>query len=99
MRGRRSALKVVITSQDKAQLEQWLRAQSTPLGLARRAWAVLLLNAGQSLIGVSRQVGMGERHVRKWGRRFQERGLDGLLDAHRSGRPPVFSPRGGSLSG
>ena len=99
MRGRRSALKVELDEQDKAQLVRWLRAQNTPFGLARRAWAVLLVAGGQSLAGAGRQVGMAERHVRKWVRRFMQQGVAGLSDAHRSGRPPVFSPRGGSVFG
>ncbi|KAB8315238.1 helix-turn-helix domain-containing protein [Tolypothrix campylonemoides VB511288] len=42
---------------------------------------------------------MGERHIRKWARRFIDKGIDGLYDAKRPGRPPVFSPSGGIVSG
>jgi transposase len=37
-------------------------------------------------------VGLAERHVRKWIYRFRDRGIEGLSDAKRTGRPPVFSP-------
>jgi hypothetical protein len=37
--------------------------------------------------------------VCKWGVRFRKKRLRGLLDLHRSGRPPRFSPRGGRAPG
>ncbi len=42
---------------------------------------------------------MGERHLRKWARRFIEQGVAGLYDSQRPGRPPVFSPSSGNVSG
>jgi Winged helix-turn helix len=99
MRGRKSKLKVVLDERSRSELKGWLRAQRTPVGLAKRAWAILLVAQGESLVGAGRQVGMAERHVRKWVNRFLERGTKGLFDGKRPGRPPVFSPRSGSASG
>lgn len=99
MRGRKSALKVVIDEANRAELVGWLRAQKTPVGLAKRAWAMLLLAGGASFVGVARQVGMAERHVRKWTQRFLRDGPSGLRDGKRTGRPPVFFPRGSDPSG
>jgi len=56
-----------------------------PQGLAKRARAILLLGDGLST-QTSLQVGMGERHLRKWARRFIERGVEGLYDSKRPGR-------------
>lgn len=99
MRGRKSALKVVMDERVRAELEGWLRAQKTPAGLAKRAWAMLLLADGESFVGAGRQVGMAERHVRKWAKRFLRAGPQGLRDGKRTGRPPVFSPRRGRAPG
>ncbi|MFB3893433.1 MAG: helix-turn-helix domain-containing protein [Phycisphaerae bacterium] len=99
MQGRRTALIVRIDDATRSLLQSWLRATKTPQGLAKRARAMLLLADGQSYAATARQVSMRERHVRKWAKRFLRDGPDGLSDAPRSGRPPVFSPRGGDPSG
>lgn len=67
--------------------------QKTPVGLAKRARAVLLLAEGESFSQTSEWVGLGERHLRKWARRFTEQGVEGLQDRPRPGRVPVFSPQ------
>src|SRR5271157_6290096 len=99
MQGRRTALIVRMDDDTREQLLSWVRATKTPVGLARRAWALLLLASGQSYAATARQVGMRERHVRKWAKRFLRAGPSGLRDAPRSGRPPVFSPRSRGASG
>jgi Winged helix-turn helix len=99
MRGRKSALRVVLDEPTRTELMAWLRAQKTPVGLAKRAWAILLVSQGHGFAGAGRQVGMAQRHVRKWVVRFVRDGLRGLFDGQRPGRPPVFSPRSGSASG
>ena len=99
MQGRRTALIVRIDDATREMLLFLLRATKTPQGLAKRAWAMLLLGGGQSYAATARQVSMRERHVRKWAKRFLRDGPAGLHDAPRSGRPPVFSPRSGHPSG
>jgi len=95
MRGRRPAVTVEVSEAVRQALEGWLRATSTPLGKARRARAILLLADGVSYVETARLVGLADRHVRKWVRRFVRDGLDGLEDLPRSGRPPAFPPAGG----
>ena len=99
MKGRKTALVVRMDDAAREQLELWLRATKTPHGLARRAQAMLSLSEGHSYAATARQVGMRERHVRKWAKRFLRDGPAGLHDAPRSGRPPVFSPRSSGASG
>jgi hypothetical protein len=99
MQGRKTALIVRMDDATREQLLSWLRATKTPVGLAKRAWAMLLLADGASYAGTARQVDLRERNVRKWAKRFLRDGLGGLFDAKRSGRPPIFSPRSGHPSG
>ncbi|MGQ9652213.1 MAG: helix-turn-helix domain-containing protein [Phycisphaerae bacterium] len=47
---------------------------------------------GYSYTATARQVGSAIRHVRKWAKRFLERGLAGLRDDKRTDRPTVFFP-------
>ena len=99
MQGRRSAIRIVVDDHTRATLTGWLRKQKTPVALAKRARAMLLLAAGHSFAATARQVDLRERHVRKWALRFVTRGIEGLYDKKRPGRQPVFSPSGGHVRG
>ena len=94
MRGRKTALCVVLTADEEAQLKRILRCTTTSLGLARRYRAVLEVANGIPLTHVARLVDLTEKHVRKWVQRFLQDRLDGLRDRPGRGRKPVFSPRG-----
>lgn len=97
MRGRKPKLIIELDEPTKANLQALVRSQKTPVGLARRARAILLLAEGQPFLHTAKQVGLAERHVRKWAKRFVQHGQAGLIDLPRPGRQPVFSP-GGSYS-
>jgi hypothetical protein len=94
MRGRHSALCVQLSPEERVQIEHWLRSTTTPVGLARRAKALLLVSQGHRLIEAARRAGLAERHVRKWLTRFIDQGLQGLQDRKGRGRKPSFSPCG-----
>lgn len=95
MQGRHSAIHIAMHDNIRATLTGWLRKQKTPVGLAKRARAMLLLADGSSLAATARQVELRERHVRQWALRFVAQGIEGLYDKKRPGRRPVFSPGGG----
>jgi hypothetical protein len=95
MRGRKSSLVVSLSPQERQVLEYRLRCTTTPLGLARRCGAILAVADGFSLAGAARQVGLTEKHVRKWVQRFLASRLEGLKDRQGRGRRPAFSPLGG----
>lgn len=99
MRGRISSIKISLTSEQRESLESLLRRQKTPVGLAKRARTVLLLSEGKSFSQTSERVGLGERHLRKWARRFIEQGVEGLQDRPRPGRVPVFPPSSSVVPG
>lgn len=97
MQGRTSAIRIEIDDPTRATLAGWLRRQKTPVGLAKRARAMLLLAEGYSFAATARQVELRERQVRKWALRFGTYGLEGRYDKNRPGRQPVFSPGGGGV--
>jgi hypothetical protein len=99
MRGRKSSLVVTLSPQERQVLESRLRCTPTPLGLARRCQAILAVADGLPLAGAARQVGLTEKHVRKWVQRFLGSRLEGLKDRPGRGRKPVFSPLGGPARG
>ena len=99
MRGRKTSLRVVLTEEERSQLEQGLRSTTTPLGLARRYRTIVEVAGGTPLSHVARLVDLTEKHVRKWVQRFLAERLDGLRDRPGRGRKPVFSPRGRDVRG
>jgi hypothetical protein len=56
MQGRHSAIHLEMDDHTRATLTGWLRKQKTPVGLAKRARAILLLADGYSLAATARQV-------------------------------------------
>ena len=96
MRGQKTSLIVLLTSEERQQLEHWTRSSTLPAGKVRRAHAVLLVSQGVPLVETGRRVGLTERNVRKWIKRFLSQRLAGLDDLPRPGRPKVFSPGGGA---
>lgn len=99
MRGRKTSLRVLLTPEERSELEQRLRPTTTSLGLARRCRAILEVADGLPLVEVARLVDLTEKHVRKWVRRFLADRLAGLRDRPGRGRKPVFSPRGRDARG
>jgi hypothetical protein len=99
MQGRHSAIGIAIDAHTRTTVTGWLRKQKTPVGLAKRAQAMLRLAEGQTYAATARHVGLRERHGRKWALRFVAQGLEGLSDQKRPGRRPVFSPCGGVVCG
>jgi Helix-turn-helix domain len=95
MRGRRSALVVLLTDDEQATLQHWCRSTSTPVGLVRRAQMILAVADGQRFTQAAHQAGLTEKHGRKWVNRFLQERLDGLYDKPGRGRKPVFSPGSG----
>jgi hypothetical protein len=99
MRGQKTSLIVLLTSEERSELERWVRSSTMPAGRVRRARAILLVSEGVPLVETGRRVGLAERHVRKWVKRFLNSRLAGLDDLPRPGRRPSFSPTGGSAHG
>ena len=87
---------ISLSGQQRHDLLRLARAHSTPQALVRRARIVLRAadEDGPTNLHIAEELGCKNDTVGRWRRRFAERGLDGLHDAPRSGRPPAFSPRG-----
>src|SRR6185437_4020058 len=78
---------LAINDADREQLRAMVRSHSMPHALVRRAQIVLLSGEGKSNREVARRCGVTAPAVSHWRRRFQERGLAGLHDELRPGRP------------
>jgi transposase len=55
--------------------------------VAERSWYILLSNKGKSVPEICEIFNRHPNCVRKWIKRYQAQGIDGLKDEQRSGRP------------
>ena len=92
MAGRARAVAVNPTKKRRRKLEQIVRASSSPQRLVLRARIVLLAAGGMTNAGIARGLGCSVAVVPTWRRRFACRGIPGLFDKPRSGRPEVHGP-------
>ena len=82
---------LVLSPEQRAQLESMASSRSLPAGLVTRVRIVLLSAAGKMNQQIARQLGLSNATVGKWRRRFVEQGVSGLHDELRPGRPRPIS--------
>src|SRR6266498_4432572 len=82
---------LVLSPEQRAQLESMASSRSLPAGLVTRVRIVLLSAAGKMNQQIARQLGLTNATVGKWRRRFVEQGVAGLHDELRHGRPRPIS--------
>jgi transposase len=84
---------IVLSPEERAELERLRRASGSPAGLNRRARAVLLMADELSGIDVARRTGYTPVQASRIRRRFAEERLAGLDDRPRSRRPREVKQR------
>lgn len=83
----RPAKDLKMTAADRAQLASIARSQSLPAGLVRRAQMVLRMADGEPNSAVARRFRVSRPTVTMWRTRYRERGIAGLNNALKPGRP------------
>src|SRR4051794_3165689 len=78
---------IALTSEQREVLERWARRPKTSQALAFRCRVVLAAAEGGSSIEIAEALGCNASTVGKWRVRFAERGIDGLHDEPRPGKP------------
>jgi putative transposase len=82
---------LVLSPQQREQLEGVASSRSLPAGLVKRARIILLSALGKTNMQIARQTGLSNATVGKWRRRFLEQDVSGLHDELRPGRPRPIS--------
>lgn len=80
------AMRLALTTTDRADLEQVLRATSTPSGIARRARCILMLADGASYAAICAALAVTDRFIARWQQRYRAGGVLALADLPRAGR-------------
>ena len=82
-----------VREEDRAVLRSWTRSSGLRAGLAQRARIVLLAAEGVSNTSIAELVGASRPTVIGWRERYQAKGIAGLEDEQRPGRPRTIDHR------
>src|SRR5919112_6360906 len=80
-----------VSEEEREALGRMARSRTVGAGLVRRAQIVLHALEGLKAPEISARMDLGGVTVRHWLQRFNARGLPGLEEDVRSGRPPTYS--------
>lgn len=89
----RPCKQIAVPEADRLRLEALVRAGNTPRKIVDRARIILLFGHGRTAEQIAEQTGMSRAAVYRWSRRYEERGVSGLGDLQRSGRPRALAAR------
>ena len=87
----RPKAELVLTAEEREQLQRWARRAKSAQALALRSKIVLACAEGLDNKTVAAKVGCSQPTVGKWRGRFVEHRLDGLTDEERPGRPTTVT--------
>src|SRR3954451_6155004 len=78
---------IVLSDEEREVLERWARRPKSSQALALRCRIVLAAADGEQSKQIAARLGCTKSTVGKWRGRFARRGLDGLHDEPRPGKP------------
>jgi putative transposase len=87
----RTGRKLKLSEDDVATLTTISRAHSADYRMVIRSKLILMLNSGHSYDSVKSELKVGREAIAKWKKRFLDLGIDGLSDAPRPGKKPIFT--------
>jgi len=82
---------VLLSDEERVQLEAWARRRKSAQALAQRSRIVLAAASGKSNSQLAAELGITRGTAAKWRSRFADYRLDGVLDEPRPGRPRTIT--------
>src|SRR5271157_2138254 len=87
---RKSPYRIVLTKQEREELERRANKYTLPYFMVARAKMILLTQQGLSNDQIADRLSTRREIVSRWRKRFFKKRLAGLEDSERPGRPRVF---------
>jgi transposase len=89
---RKSPYRVLLSADEKKQLQDTARKYTSPYCDVMRAKIILLASEGFSNKQIGERLDLPRQIVSKWRKRFFDQRLAGLQEKPRRGRPGAFPP-------
>jgi transposase len=86
----RKAIEILLTKEQKAQLEKMTRSHSAERRMVERARIILACATGKQNQEIAAEYETSVLRVSKWRKRFAENGIAGLADGQRPGKPHIY---------
>lgn len=83
--------KIELSEIEHVELLSITRSTTAEKRMVERANIILGWHKGKTFSETKKELGVSEVIINKWRSRFKKSSLDGLKDAQRSGKPPVYS--------
>src|ERR1035438_6595385 len=83
---------IALSETERKVLTREANSKKLPHRTVKRAGLILMASDGESNANIACKLGVSTGYVSFWRRSFALRGMDGLKDRQRSGRPMKFSP-------
>ena len=80
-----------LSEKEREIIQQTARSRTAAVRQVERARIIQASSEGQSVVEIASGLQLREAKVRKWIHRFNERGLGGLADEARAGRPATYT--------
>ncbi|MET8314217.1 IS630 family transposase [Rhodococcus erythropolis] len=84
---------LILRDGDLTRVTALMRSRSVRAGIAQRARIIVLASEGESNTRIAELVGVTRQTVITWRARYDEAGVNGLVDEARSGRPRTIDHR------
>jgi transposase len=81
-----------LTDDERQAIERLAHSRTEAARLVERARILWHASQGERAPQIAKRLGLNERTVLTWLKRFNEQGLPGLADRPRSGCPPTYTP-------
>ena len=85
------ALRALTTDEVRA-VDRLAHARTAAARMVERARILWAAHGGEGVGAIAATRGVEQETVRRWRKRFNGQGLDGLADRPRAGRTPTYSP-------
>ena len=83
---------LVLTTEQRTELETRERSRRGRADAARRARVILQLDAGETYASITVKTGCSSRTIALWKHRFEADGIAGLSARHLGSKPTVLTP-------
>jgi len=80
------------TPEELDEIKRLAHSRTEPARAVERARIVWLSRQGKRVPGIAKELQVTQKTVRLWLKRFNDHGVDGLLDRPRSGHPLTYTP-------